>query len=666
MDESFWQLQVERMWHDMIGDYLFLLEKRSKITIAMNNPQIKIDYNDLDPWIRGHLEKYSFDMIKNITEITRRELRALFDEWLAGGYPYSWLIDKLKTEHYFDPVRAKRIAITESTRLYAENNMLVWRESKMVEGKRWHTANDEKVCPICQPLHEIVVALDDDFASGIPYPPAHVNCRCGIRPVMQLKNPEANTAAQPELTPLEQIVRRFSDVKVVEADWTDVVTGKHLNSEIWTEETRKKWKEGSTQELVEQALSGEFRGFSIKNISIINRLAVDFYGEDILRVGYVSSEIKHAIAWRIANKLKSWLGQDFYDQAVLFIGEWAHSSNTATLSILMQKLASKIFDSGWNYWQDKIYRMVTEDGKIREVLLSVPRNVVERFKRLFLHEYETWPSQWQHYVRRAFLLAGDEIKGPIPILEIDEVDNAIIKGSDIVAERLAKRVLNGEFGPLDKIPNTEPWLSNVEAYLNSMVRSLLDRSPYFLQAMYENTQEFFRHLKTYSKFKNFTHIALYRGISEQAFKYAGIPVPKEGTWVKYMFGNGLESWTTDLSTASMFGNIVFYGVFPVERVVGSAFTGFGCLGEQEFVLMSSPMDTVYVVKSPEKSLRKAKKNIEDLSPEYRPSIEQQVRMLPDGTFVYQGWVLDGDWIKKSGKSQKELQDWAKWEMEHGV
>ena len=97
--------------------------------------------------------------------------------------------------------------------------MLLWEGTQVVSGKRWQTANDERVCPFCQPLHNTVVELRSDFTlspqtmanseamrglmggrynpeaalrragrmlrgvgSSAPAPPFHVNCRCWLQP----------------------------------------------------------------------------------------------------------------------------------------------------------------------------------------------------------------------------------------------------------------------------------------------------------------------------------------------------------------------------------------------------------------------------------------------------------------------------------------------------
>lgn len=47
--------------------------------------------------------------------------------------------------------------------------------------KRWVTVEDERVCPICEPLHDVVIDFAELFRSGDfvgEGPPAHPRCRC--------------------------------------------------------------------------------------------------------------------------------------------------------------------------------------------------------------------------------------------------------------------------------------------------------------------------------------------------------------------------------------------------------------------------------------------------------------------------------------------------------
>ena len=84
-------------------------------------------------------------------------------------------LDTALAEH-----RAQRIAVTEITRAtsFAEDEVRqrVERRAPVRLQFIWYTQDDERVCPVCGPLHmkgEIAWALR--FPSG---PPAHPNCRC--------------------------------------------------------------------------------------------------------------------------------------------------------------------------------------------------------------------------------------------------------------------------------------------------------------------------------------------------------------------------------------------------------------------------------------------------------------------------------------------------------
>ena len=93
--------------------------------------------------------------------------------------------------------RAEAIGATESYAAKNNAKSIVWLYLKQ-EGqlpadatKMWVTADDEKTCPVCAPLHHTQVPLDEKFttAQGDVWAPAlHPNCRCDIvlRGVVQI------------------------------------------------------------------------------------------------------------------------------------------------------------------------------------------------------------------------------------------------------------------------------------------------------------------------------------------------------------------------------------------------------------------------------------------------------------------------------------------------
>lgn len=137
----------------------------------------------------------------SLNESTRRGVAREIDRWVRNGDPLPEL--ELRLRGFFDDTRARRIAVTEVTRIYASGNVMAWRSSGVVDGKRWMTAVDERVCPVCSKLHNKYVELNRGWefsdaalaarpdlkrALGAPVtvvvPPAHVACRCWIQPVV--------------------------------------------------------------------------------------------------------------------------------------------------------------------------------------------------------------------------------------------------------------------------------------------------------------------------------------------------------------------------------------------------------------------------------------------------------------------------------------------------
>lgn len=136
-----------------------------------------------------------------LVEATRRGVAREIDRWIRAGAPLPELERRLLP--FFDKKRAHRVAVTEVTRVYASGNILAWKASGVVDGKRWQTAVDERVCPICSRMHNTFVDLDRGWEftpemlaadpalarairapMGIVAPPAHVNCRCWVQPVV--------------------------------------------------------------------------------------------------------------------------------------------------------------------------------------------------------------------------------------------------------------------------------------------------------------------------------------------------------------------------------------------------------------------------------------------------------------------------------------------------
>lgn len=130
-------------------------------------------------------KRYAGDLIKGMTRTDKRRIGIILDEWIASGEAFPNLVTKIN-QVVLNPVRAKMIAATESTRAYAKGSQTAWALAG-IEAHRWETANDELVCPFCgDELAGQTVLLGAYFTGGIDGPPAHPNCRCWTVPVFRL------------------------------------------------------------------------------------------------------------------------------------------------------------------------------------------------------------------------------------------------------------------------------------------------------------------------------------------------------------------------------------------------------------------------------------------------------------------------------------------------
>ena len=86
--------------------------------------------------------------------------------------------------------RAFAIARNESFTAVAQGRQMYW--DQLVDRgvldpatlRKWITAEDERVCPICRPMHNQVRGLNEPFEKGLGgttlTTPAHVTCRCSV------------------------------------------------------------------------------------------------------------------------------------------------------------------------------------------------------------------------------------------------------------------------------------------------------------------------------------------------------------------------------------------------------------------------------------------------------------------------------------------------------
>ena len=148
---------------------------------TLESVMVGVDWRLAHEMAMAWANSYSYELVSYITSNSRQFIAEALGEWVREGGPMGDLVSRLAVR--FGPVRARMIAVTESTRAYCEGSRLEYR-SAGIRKVRLLTNRDDLVCPICRPLDSMIVSIDDDVP-GLGWPPWHVGCRCFIAPVVE-------------------------------------------------------------------------------------------------------------------------------------------------------------------------------------------------------------------------------------------------------------------------------------------------------------------------------------------------------------------------------------------------------------------------------------------------------------------------------------------------
>lgn len=163
-----------------------------------------IEFDITNPATQTWLEEYSMQFAEQIEGLTEERVRAVIMEAQSEGWSVP-TTRKALTDLYdgFDRVRAERIARTETIRSSNAGAVQAYREAGVIK-KEWYTSIDGRQCAYCEALHQRVIGIEEiyipqgtDFVvegaeralrndyANVDYPPAHVNCRCTVLPVIE-------------------------------------------------------------------------------------------------------------------------------------------------------------------------------------------------------------------------------------------------------------------------------------------------------------------------------------------------------------------------------------------------------------------------------------------------------------------------------------------------
>lgn len=185
MDEASVRLRIERWVVERSGDLVtnFTQSQQRALRVVLRYHVVN------DPLS----EKELINLLRPLIGLTQRQaesLRRLRAALAEDGLSESRIRDLVaRAAARKRRIRAQRIARTELAMAYNRGTHAAIEDTRaagIFEGpvrKKWRTAKDERVCPICKPLGDgDAVPLDTTFdPGGYDLPPAHPMCRCVVQ-----------------------------------------------------------------------------------------------------------------------------------------------------------------------------------------------------------------------------------------------------------------------------------------------------------------------------------------------------------------------------------------------------------------------------------------------------------------------------------------------------
>lgn len=158
-----------------INDHLYEIGQKIKRTELMPVDQDLLTSNALIT-----TEYLAGEWWDKLEDTTRRDLRTAISTTIREGESTDQLIKRI--EPTFGKARARRIAITESTRAMTEGQLMMYDQLGVTQ-LRWKSVHDSKVCPVCQNLEDTTRETPMTRGMESITPPAHPGCRCRLSPV---------------------------------------------------------------------------------------------------------------------------------------------------------------------------------------------------------------------------------------------------------------------------------------------------------------------------------------------------------------------------------------------------------------------------------------------------------------------------------------------------
>ena len=187
---SFWEEEERLLWEYLSQEFVGIIIHGTQGGLSLLGANASlVNQQMINSALIEYARLYRNEWLHLINETTRKTVGDIITNWLQTGDPLKELVKMLSNPELglFSKARAKRIAVTETTRLHAMGNEMVWKESGTIDQFNWMTAEDGKVCDRCKLMQEKGPYPLNQLSALIP---DHVNCRCWGQPIVNLDKVE--------------------------------------------------------------------------------------------------------------------------------------------------------------------------------------------------------------------------------------------------------------------------------------------------------------------------------------------------------------------------------------------------------------------------------------------------------------------------------------------
>lgn len=190
-----WSLGRKQTPDDIIGDEAFWREFREDAVVTMEAfaergalqaidaniaVGVGVDLERINPEVLTFTRTYTDTWWEALEGTSRAQLRDAVASWQEGGLGTRGFPDLVKAiEPTFGRNRARRIAVTEATKIFDGGNLMA-HEAGGINEEEWQTARDARVDDICRPLDGQRFPIN---AGPRPVTGTHIGCRCARLPV---------------------------------------------------------------------------------------------------------------------------------------------------------------------------------------------------------------------------------------------------------------------------------------------------------------------------------------------------------------------------------------------------------------------------------------------------------------------------------------------------